>query len=227
MTPFKGKSNLRRYLPKKPKKWGYKLWALAGISGCVCKFELDGGEGCSGPLPGIAPPPRCGERDFVVMRINHELPPDRHFLFFDNYFSSLELLSYLKKQGLWVFSTLNKKRSRDCPIATHSELKRDGRGAMKEIPDSKNQLVVTSWFDNKSVLMLSNYVGINLTYKCKRYDRKQKKNIDVDRPAATVIYNKFMSGVDKADMLLSVCCSKIRSKKWYHRLAFHIYSWVL
>ena len=150
MATFKGKSHLRRYLRKKPKKWNYKLWALAGISGYVYKFELDGGEGCFGPPPGVTPPPRCGESDFAVMRMSHKLLPDRHFLFFDNYFSSPELLNYLKKQGLWDVSTLNN------PIPTNSELKLEGRGAMREIPDSKNQLVVTSWFDNKPVLMLSN-----------------------------------------------------------------------
>ena len=35
MAPFKGKSHLHRYMSKKPKKWSYKLWALAGISGFV------------------------------------------------------------------------------------------------------------------------------------------------------------------------------------------------
>ena len=113
------------------------------------------------------------------MRMIHELQPDRHFLFFNNYFSSPELLNYLKKQGLWAVSTLNKKRSRNCPVAINSELKREGRGAMREIPDSKNQPVVASWFNNKPVLMLSNCVGIDPANKCKLYERKQKKKIDV------------------------------------------------
>ena len=97
---FKGMSNLRTYLPKKSKKWGYKLWALAGISGYVYRFELDGGEDCSGPPPGVTPSPRCRESDFVVMRMSHELPPDRHFLFFDNHFSSPKILNQFKVCGL-------------------------------------------------------------------------------------------------------------------------------
>ena len=80
---------------------------------------------------------------------------------------------------------------------------------MREIRDSKNQFVVTSWFNNKPVLILFNYVGIDPADKCKRYDRKQKKKIDVDQPAAVAIYNKFMGQVDQADMLLSLYRSKI------------------
>lgn len=75
--------------------------------------------------------------------------------------------------------------------------------------------------------MLSNYVRIDPAGKCKRYDRKQKKKIDVDRAAAVVIYNKFMGGVDKTDMLLSLFRSKIRPKQWFHWLRFHMFSLAL
>lgn len=33
MIPFKGRSSLHRYLPKKPKKWGYKVFSRNGVSG--------------------------------------------------------------------------------------------------------------------------------------------------------------------------------------------------
>ena len=33
-----------------------------------------------------------------------------------------------------------------------------------------------------------------------------------------------MGGVDKADMLLSLYCTKLRKKKWYHRIAFQLLS---
>ena len=119
---------------------------------------------------------------------------------------------YLKGQGLWALSTLNIKRSRNCQISTPLELKRQGRGAMKEIGDAKNNSLLPNWFDNKPVLMISNFVGKEPVDKCLRYDRKEKKKIGVDRPAAIAIYNKFMGGVDKADLLLSLYRSKIRSK---------------
>ena len=54
-VPFKGHNLLRRYLKNKPKKWGYKLWALAGISGYVYDFEVDGMKGSHGPALGDKP----------------------------------------------------------------------------------------------------------------------------------------------------------------------------
>ena len=33
MIPYKGKNSLRQYLPKKPKKWGFKVMAKCAVSG--------------------------------------------------------------------------------------------------------------------------------------------------------------------------------------------------
>ena len=40
MIPFKGKSLLRQYLPKKPHKWGFKLRGRSGISGFLYGFDI-------------------------------------------------------------------------------------------------------------------------------------------------------------------------------------------
>ncbi|KAL3225718.1 hypothetical protein MRX96_025643 [Rhipicephalus microplus] len=48
--PLKGRSSTEQYLPSKPKRWGFKVWVIAGVSGYICRFEvyqgatgLDGG----------------------------------------------------------------------------------------------------------------------------------------------------------------------------------------
>ena len=90
ILPFKGKHSLKRYNHKKPKKWGYKTWALAGISGYVYDFQ-------------------------------------------------------------------------------------------------KTQ--------------------------CRRFDRKKKEYITIDRPATVTVFHKFMGGVDKTDMMLSLYRTKCRTRK--------------
>ena len=225
IVPFKGAHSLKRYLPKKPKKWGYKMWAMAGISGYVYDFELDGGLNTNGPPKGSDPPESCGESGYVVLRLSENLEPRKHQLFFDNYFASPELVDYLgNTKKIWALSTLNSNRSRGCPIPTEKEMKKSGRGHTEEIVDSDEKVVVTAWHDNKRVLMLSNYIGKDPVDTCQRFDRKAKKKIDVERPAAVRVYNAFMGGVDKADMLLSLYRTKYRSRKWYHRVAFHLFS---
>ncbi len=79
-------------------------------------------------------------------------------------------------------------------------------------------------FDNKRVLTISNYAGKEPQDVCQRYDRAGKKDIEVDRRYSIAIYHKFMGGVEKADMLLSLYRTRFRSRKWYHQLAFHFFS---
>ena len=38
MVPFKGASSLKQYIPKKPTKWGYKMFILADKDGLVYDF---------------------------------------------------------------------------------------------------------------------------------------------------------------------------------------------
>ena len=61
--------------------------------------------------------------------------------------------------------------------------------------------------DSKRVLTASNFIGKDPMGECRReYNRKEKTNITLPRPAIVETYNKFMGGVNKADMLLSLCC---------------------
>ena len=52
----------------------------------------------------------------------------------------------------------------------------------------------------------------------------QRKKIIIKRPASVELYNKFMGGVDKADMYLSLYRLKFRSQKWYHRIVTHFFN---
>ena len=42
MIKYKGRSHLRRYMPKKPIRWGFKVITRCGISGIVYDFHIDG-----------------------------------------------------------------------------------------------------------------------------------------------------------------------------------------
>ena len=45
MDSFKGRSILRMYVPKKPKKWGIKLWGRASPKGILHAFDVYRGIG--------------------------------------------------------------------------------------------------------------------------------------------------------------------------------------
>ena len=103
-------------------------------------------------------------------------------------------------------------------------MRKSGPGHIEEIVDSKKRVVITTWHDNKRVVMLSNYIGKDPVDTCKWVDRKAGQKTDVERTASIKVYNTFMGGADKADMLLSLYRTKYRSRKWYYRVAFHLFS---
>ena len=72
------------------------------------------------------------------------------------------------------------------------------------------------WQDNKPVFVLSNFQGTHISF-VKRTQRDGSK-LAFLCSTAIVDYNKFMEGVDKADMLCAAQGLSRKSKKWWHRI---------
>ena len=68
-----------RPIQRSTSKWGYKIWARAGISGYVYDFEIEP-RPSKGPPDDCVPPEKCGESDFVL-RLSAELEHLKHELF--------------------------------------------------------------------------------------------------------------------------------------------------
>ena len=87
VVPFKGKSILKQYNPQKPKKWGYKLFCLAGASGIVYDFEI-----YVGPETHPQHLPDIGKSSNVVLRLAELIPSNKGYqLCFDNWFCGVAL----------------------------------------------------------------------------------------------------------------------------------------
>ncbi|CAG4992133.1 unnamed protein product [Parnassius apollo] len=66
----KARHNLKRYNPKKPHKWGYKIYVLSSVSGFAYKYEPEtGAENVVGPNE-----PNLGAAAKVVVRLAREIP---------------------------------------------------------------------------------------------------------------------------------------------------------
>ena len=55
----------------------------------------------------------------------------------------------------------------------------------------------------------------------RRWNKAEKKYIELDKPNTIDIYNKFMGGVNRADQIISFYQNKLRGRKWYKRIVFH------
>lgn len=74
MIPFKGRHGLKKYMPKKPVKWGYKLWCRAGISGYVYDFEVCGGD-LKVLTSGVSVGRPIREYSAAIVRLTQQLEP--------------------------------------------------------------------------------------------------------------------------------------------------------
>ncbi|XP_065670191.1 piggyBac transposable element-derived protein 2-like [Hydra vulgaris] len=126
IIPFKGRSSLKQYNPKKPHKWGYKVFVLSGVSGFNYNFELFTGKSdnvC------VENEPDIGASGNVVIRLARTIPHNCNYkLYVDNWFNSIPLQIYMHSQGVFMVGTVRQNQLKKCPLPTKKELKKQKHG---------------------------------------------------------------------------------------------------
>ena len=113
----KAKNSYRQYNPKKPHKWGYKFLMICNTSGYVHKTEIYSGQE-NQPRFRNQDEPDLGACANIVVRLTRDVPKFHyHKLYFDNYYTSLPLMAYLKKErGILSVGTIRKDRTCRCTL---------------------------------------------------------------------------------------------------------------
>ena len=109
-------------------------------------------------------------------------------------------------------------------LKSKGDMKRQGRGAMDSCVSKSGDITIVRWQDNNVVNVASTFVGIGNMDKVKRWRKKDKAYIDVDRPEIINYYNDFMGGVDLMDRLISYYSMAFRTKRWQTRVILHLLS---
>ncbi|KAK9977037.1 hypothetical protein ABG768_018858 [Culter alburnus] len=206
MVPFKGRSVLKQYIPKKPYKWGYKIFVLCDTKGLVHSFDVYAGK--SDPPPGSQDIGASGNALSTTCCTNRGIP---------------------------ALATVRQNRLRGCSFSEDKKLKKKGRGTFEEQQAVVDRVEVRAvkWFDNRGVIVASTFASAQPVSFIERWDRKQRRKVSVQCPSIITLYNKFMGGVDALDALIAYYRIRIRSKKYYHRFFFHfvdmvvVNSWLL
>ena len=163
-----------------------------------------------------------GQGADVVLQLTETLPTDKCYkVFADNFFTSVPLIEKLQERGMHYVGTVRPNRLPGCVLQNESELKKRGRGSFVHKVEQTRNIVAVRWFDNRSVNLLSTYVGVEPIQQSRRWDKKTKQYIYIDRPEIVHEYNHFMGGIDLLDSLLAKYRYKMKSRRWYLYLFWH------
>uniref|UniRef100_A0A672KZ53 PiggyBac transposable element-derived protein domain-containing protein n=1 Tax=Sinocyclocheilus grahami TaxID=75366 RepID=A0A672KZ53_SINGR len=209
MVPFRGSLSVEQYVKGKPHPWGVKIYFLCGKSGMAYDFLLHQGFKT-----------QLGLGAGVVYHLSQRITEADHKLYFDNYFTTYNLLE-LKK--IHAAGTARVCRFTNPPLQSDKVMTKMPRGSCDEAVSRDGKVALVKWFDSRSVVMASNFVGVGTMDEVQRWDKKQGRFLKVSRPEVVKLYNEAMGGVDLLNQLVSLYRTEIRSRKWTLRMITHAF----
>lgn len=194
----------RQYIPNKAAKYGIKLYELCTPDGYVLNIIIYSGKG-------TVQQGSRGHASSVVHEIMQPYLNKGHTIYVDNYYSSVELAEDMLRNRTHVVGTLRNNRKGNPTEVIGKKLKKG-----EYIWKRRENIVVGKWRDKRDVLVISTCHKFELTPVANRNgNEKMKPNIVAD-------YNQFMSGVDRADQMLSYYSTPRKTIRWYLKLFFHL-----
>ena len=106
MIQFSGRVPAKQFIKSKLNPVGLKIFLLCGKSGRMLEIEIYQGDGTSVPTASK----HLGFGGSVVMHLAQTVPSNQNFkLYFDNYFTSVSLVSELTSHGIHSLGVGRKK----------------------------------------------------------------------------------------------------------------------
>lgn len=214
MVPYYGRHGSKMYIKGKPIRFGYKIWVLCSSDGypyCLILYQ--------GKSAAVQGPLSSHIVLSMVKIIETYSSPTKHHIYFDNFFTSYDLMHRLYKKNIRATATIRENRSakaNEC-VMNSKTMKKKGRGTFDYTSDGK--VFFAKWHDNAIVNVCSNWETHLPIKKVKRRTKGATK--EVEQPNLINSYNKGMGGVDLCDRLCSSYRPEIRGKKWYWPLFTH------
>ena len=203
-------TKIRQYNPKKPRKCGFKNLVRAGASGFMYMFYLYGGKESQEKTPYS----HLQKTAQVVAKLYVDLPRNvGHKVFFDNWFTTLDLMLYFKKEGILAVGTIRGNRIQGCPLVGNKEIEKGNREDLDYRVGNNSGVIIVKWLDNNVVQLCSNFVGVCPVETIERWVKKDQARKEIPCPQIVKAYNKSMGGVELADMLISLYLVEVKTRR--------------
>lgn len=204
MMLWRGRLVFRQYIKNKRHKYGVKFYELCESGGLVLRARIYSGEAVDDDYD-------LGQTGAVVINLMEGLLGKGYRLFMDNYYNSFGLAKHMLEEKTYICGTLRSDRTANPVAVTKAKL---AKGEV--VHRCRDGVAVAKWKDKRDVLTISNMHAVEMVETTnRRGQKKQKPNIVKD-------YNAGMSGVDKADQMISYYDSLRKTVRWYKKVGLHV-----
>lgn len=227
--PWKGRLRFKVYNPRKPARFHIKTFQISEAeSGYIVGFDVyTGKNSCTSDAVCIDPAATTTTKTVVHLADKCGVLDTGRHMFFDNYYSSPELLEELLYRDTLSCGTVRKNR-KDLPSAvTQAKLKKGEtcfrRSTLED--GSPGRMLALKWCDKREVYMIS-----TMHWAVEKWNKKNDRSPEANpiyKPAVIVDYIEKMGGVDLGDQLLNYYTFLRRSCKWWRKLFIHMLNMVV
>jgi hypothetical protein len=146
MVSFRGRSDIKQFVPGKPHPHGYKIWVLANEN-YMLQFQLYEGKAAAG----------LSIHD-MVMQLTALYQNNNHVLYIDTLFTSPTLVASLFNVGIRVCGSVKRNRigMPSAAAMTPAQLAALPRGSHLQM--QRGNVTLCAWRDKKLILLLYNHI---------------------------------------------------------------------
>jgi len=206
VCPFRGRVHFRVYMKNKPEKYGMKLYIASDpLTGYTLNFEIYSGKGQENNS--IIP---------LYSRLLKQYFDKGHTIYMDRFYTSPMVLEYLwdnKTNGVGTVMANRKGLPKDTVV--NVKLKKGEMAFGRNGPQ-----ICIKWKDTRDVLVMSTCHSADMapvTVKARGGPIQKFK------PVAIIDYNKYKTGVDHGDQMITYYPFKRKTLKWWKKMFFYLF----
>ncbi|XP_049945863.1 piggyBac transposable element-derived protein 3-like [Schistocerca serialis cubense] len=153
MVSYFGSHGCKQFIKGKPVRCRIKFWCGGKSGGYIIWLEPYQGAGTCGKdyeMKGMG-------YSMVMTYVDQLLQHVPYQIYFDNLFTSVELLHDLKERGMEATGTIRGNRVKNCTLSSVDKMIKETRGSYKVCSDSPSGISIVRWNDNNVVTGATNF----------------------------------------------------------------------
>ncbi|XP_048204191.1 piggyBac transposable element-derived protein 1 isoform X2 [Perognathus longimembris pacificus] len=209
-----------QFLNGKPLRIGYKIWCGTTTQGYLVWFEPYQEESTMETDKDLD----LGLGGNLVMNFADVLLERGQYpyhLCFDSFFTSVKLMSALKRKGVRATGSIRENRTEKCPLMNADNMKKMKKGYFDFQVEESDEIILCRWHGDSIISLCSNAVGIEPVSEISCF-ADGKELPQVSQPSIVKLYEECRKGVGKMDQIISKYRVRLRSKKWYSILVSYM-----